>query len=381
MLDIVLKGGRLADGTGNPWFIGDIGITDGKIEKVGRVRTKGKRTLELAGLVACPGFIDMHSHSDMNILGNPRAKTKIMQGITTEVTGNCGISPAPVNEEKVDQLKSYMSHMSKGLDWSWQTLDDYFTKVKRTRISVNIAPLVGEGTLRIATMGFDDRKPTIEELNKMKALLKESMEGGAFGLSTGLIYPPGSFTETEELIELAKILKEYNGLYASHIRGESSTLIDAVKEAIRIGKEAEVKVEISHHKACGKGNWGKVKDTLALIERARRDGIDVTCDQYPYTASSTTLSAYLPPWVHEGGNDRLLERLRDPSKRKQIRKDMEEMDDYAFKEDEWKRTLIAKVGLDKNKNLEGKNLEEISQAKTVNPFDVLFDPNQCNSRL
>jgi len=375
MLDVVFKEASIIDGSGNPWFFGDIGIKDGKVRQIGRLASNARRILDLRGLVACPGFIDMHSHSDMNILTNPRATNKIMQGVTTEVTGNCGISPAPVNEEKVSQLKGYMSFMSKGLDWSWKSLDDYFVKLKRERILVNIAPLVGQGTIRIAVMGFDERKPKPEELNKMKGLLKDTMEEGAFGFSTGLIYPPGCFSETEELIELAKILRDYDGIYATHVRGESYTLIDADEEAIRIGREAGVGVEISHHKACGKGNWGKVRVTLALIEQARKEGIDVTCDQYPYTASSTALSACLPPWAHEGGTGKLLKRLDDPGDRKRMREDIEGKDDWdnMIKGNGWESISIASVNLDKNKDLEGRNLKQISQAKGKDPFDVFFD--------
>ncbi|MCF7891063.1 D-aminoacylase [Candidatus Bipolaricaulota bacterium] len=375
MFDIVLENARIVDGTGNPWFFGDIGIKEGTVKQLGDIETGGSRTLDIDGLVACPGFIDMHSHSDMNILTNPRAKNKIMQGITTEVTGNCGISPAPVNEDKVDQLKSYMSHLSKGLDWSWRTLEDYFSRVAANGLLLNIALLVGEGTLRIAVMGFDERKPTGEELDEMRSLLEREMEQGAFGLSTGLIYPPGLFTETDELIDVARVLQEYDGLYSTHVRGESSTLIGAVEEAIKIGKEVDVKVEISHHKACGKSNWGKVKETLKLIDKARTDGVDVTGDQYPYTASSTTLGACLPPWAHEGGTEKLINRLADPKERNRMRKDIEERTDWdnPIRENGWENILVASVGSGENKDLEGMNLQEISKMRDRDPFDLLFD--------
>jgi len=378
MLDTAIKKGRVISGTGNPWFFGDIGIKGGKIERVGGPVSQARRTLEVKGLVVCPGFIDMHSHSDTLILANSRASSKVMQGVTTEVTGNCGTSPAPVTEEMVDELKSCMSFLADE-DWSWRSLGDYFNNVKRKGILCNICPLVGEGTIRIGVMGFEDREPTKEEMKKMKELLKEAMEEGAFGLSTGLIYPPGCFTKTEELIELAKVLQEYDGIYASHVRGEAGTLLEGVKEAIRTGRESKVGVEISHHKACGKRNWGKVKETLKLIEEAREKGLDVTCDQYPYTASSTHLTtACLPPWVHKDGVRRLLERLRNSDTRKKIKKQIEEEAsiigwDNVIKENGWGSIVISQVNSRKNKELEGKSLKEVVESKGRDPFDVLFD--------
>ncbi len=375
MFDIIIKGARVINGTGNAWFWGDIAIKDGEIKQIGKMHQKAKRIFDVAELVVCPGFIDMHSHSDMNILINPRALNKIMQGVTTEVTGNCGISPAPVDETTIDQLKASLGGDANEVDWNWRSLSEYYNQVKNNGLLVNIAPLVGQGTIRIAAMGFAYRPPRTEEMSEMKRLLQQAMAEGAFGFSTGLIYPPGSFTETEELIELAKGLKEYDGLYASHIRGESSTLIDAVKEAIKIGKEAKVKVEISHHKACGKRNWGKVKQTLRLIETARNEGIDVTCDQYPYTASSTGLSACLPPWVHEGGVEKLLERLEDPSMRIKIRHDIDEKDnwDNMVMESGWDNIVVASINSEANKYLEGKTLARVAQIQEKNPFDTLFD--------
>ena len=378
MFDIIIKNGRVVNGSGNTWFWGDIGIKGGKIKRIGQINRKAKRIFDAAGLVVCPGFIDMHSHSDMKILINPRALNKIMQGVTTEVTGNCGTSPAPVDEATIDQLKASLGYAANAVDWNWRSLGEYYNRVKRVKsngLLVNIAPLVGQGTIRIAVMGFADRPPRPEEMGRMKGFLQQAMEEGAFGLSTGLIYPPGSFTETAELIELAKVLKEYDGLYASHVRGESSTLIDAVKEAINIGKEAEVKVEISHHKACGKRNWGKVKQTLRLIESARNEGIDVTCDQYPYTASSTGLSACLPPWVHEGGVERLLERLKDPATRIKIKQDIENKKDWdnVIMESGCDNIVVASINSKANKDLEGKTLARIAQLQEKDPFDTLFD--------
>jgi N-acyl-D-amino-acid deacylase len=373
MFDIILKNAKIIDGSGNPWFWGDIGIKNGRIKKIGKIGAEEASELDVKGLAVCPGFIDMHSHSDLAILVNPKAESKVMQGVTTEVIGNCGFSAVPVDDSTVDQLKDYAGFLSKELDWSWRSLGDYINKLKG--ISLNIAPLVGQGTIRIAVMGFDSKDPTRRQLERMKGLLKDALDDGAFGLSTGLIYPPGSFTKTEELIELAKVLRDYNGLYSSHIRGEGGTLIKAFKEAIRIGRESGVRVEVSHHKAVGKENWGRVEETIELIERAREEGIDITCDQYPYTASSTSLSACLPPWAHEGGVSRMLERLKDAGERKRIREDIERKKDWdnIIRQSNWSRIRIASVNSDKNKALEGKTIEEIAQDRAKDPFDVVFD--------
>lgn len=374
MFDIILKNAKIIDGSGNPWFWGDLGIENGRIEKIGKIETEEAAELkDVKGLVVCPGFIDIHSHSDLTILVNPKAESKVKQGVTTEVIGNCGFSAVPVDDNTIDQLKDYGGFLAKELDWSWRSLGDYLDRLKG--ISLNIVPLIGQGTIRIAVMGFASKDPTERELERMKRLLRDALDEGAFGLSTGLIYPPGSFTKTEELIELAKVLREYNGLYSSHIRGEGGTLLDAFKEAIRIGRESGVRVEVSHHKAVGGQNWGRVKETLELIERARKEGIDITCDQYPYTASSTSLGACLPPWAHEGGVHRLLERLKDPRERKKIREEIERRGDWdnVIRQSNWSRIRIASVNSEKNKNLEGKTLEEIAQNRAKDPFDVLFN--------
>ncbi|MCI2425701.1 D-aminoacylase [Candidatus Acetothermia bacterium] len=374
VFDVILKNAKIIDGSGNPWFWGDLGIANGRIEKIGKIKTEEAVELkDLKGLVVCPGFIDMHSHSDLPILVNPTAESKVMQGVTTEVIGNCGFSAVPVTNNIIEHLKEYGDSLAKKLDWNWRSLRDYLDRLNK--ISINIVPLIGQGTIRIAVMGFDSKDPTKRELERMKGLLRDALDEGAVGLSTGLIYPPGSFTKTEELIELVKIVKEYNGLYSTHIRGEGGTLVEAFKEAIRIGRESGVRVEVSHHKAVGIQNWGRVQETLELIERAREEGIDITCDQYPYTASSTSLSACLPPWAHEGGGHRLLERLKDPYERKRITEYIERREDWdnVIRQSNWSRIRIATVNSEKNKNLEGKTLEEIAQVRAKDPFNVVFD--------
>ncbi|MBT9144055.1 MAG: D-aminoacylase [Dehalococcoidia bacterium] len=377
MFDLIIKNGRILDGLGNPWYRGDVGIKDGMIKRIGGIKEGAKEAIDAEGMIVCPGFIDMHSHSDLAFLVNPEAESKILQGVTTEVIGNCGISAAPIKDGTLDQLRDYAGSflLKEYLNWDWRSFGEYLDKLKEG-IAVNVAPLVGQGTIRIAVMGFDNREPEKKELAEMKELLREAMDEGAFGLSTGLIYPPGCFSKTEELIELARVIKDYEGIYFSHIRGESNTLIPALKEAITIGEKAGVSVEISHHKAAGKENWGKVKETLKIIEEARERGLDVTSDQYPYIATSTALSALLPDWVHEGGVKRLVERLKDPQTRKRIREGIEGgrlIYWNPIKATEWSNIVISVVGSEQNKELEGKSIEEIAKLWDKDSFDVLFD--------
>ena len=326
--------------------------------------------------MVCPGFIDIHSHSDITSLVDPRSESKVMQGVTTEVIGNCGLSPAPMRTESSGYLKSQF--FPPEFEWNWPNFRDFITTHENTPASLNIAPLVGHGTLRIAVMGSENRSPKNSELHKMKALLEDSLDAGAFGLSTGLIYAPACYAETEEVIELARLLNEGNRLYATHVRGEGANLVDAVKEALRIGREGGVRVQISHHKAAGLDNWGKVNRTLELMNNARRSGIDITCDVYPYSASSTDLAICLPPWVREGGTGKMLERLQDAGTRFQIRKEMESdkmQGAWAspVKSIGWNRIVIGAVNAEENIETEGMNLSDIAAYRNKDVFDVLFD--------
>jgi len=380
MFDIVIKNGKMVDGTGNPWFKADLGIENEKIATVGRLdRSESGRTIEAEGLVVCPGFIDMHSHSDVSVFFNPSLDSAVRQGITTLVTGNCGMSLAPVNSSRKDLLMKYLSpFLPPGgqLRIDWNNFAEYLTRLEENKTSANIAQLVGHGTVRIAVMGLESRDPTSEELEKMKALVAEAMKAGAFGMSAGLIYPPGIYSKTDELIELCRIVARYGGIYACHIRGEGDTLMEAVKEAINIGEETSIPVEISHHKAAGKPNWGKTKETLSLMKKARARGVDVTFDQYPYNAGMTSLSTLLPPWVHVGGIDEMLKRLRSSEERERIRKDIELgiMGWENFIADcGWENIYVSSVTNEENKHLEGKSLVEIAKMKKKDEFTALCD--------
>lgn len=375
--DIIIRNGKVITGSGAPWIEADIGMKNGVITKIGYLgKVQAEKIIDARGKFVAPGFIDMHNHSDFHILAYPTAESALMQGVTTIVIGNCGFSAAPISPKTIEQFKMYWAQIAHGLEieLTWRNFREYLEVVERARPAVNVVPLVGQGTIRIAVMGFEDRDPTKEELEEMKKHVREAMEAGAFGLSTGLIYPPGSFTKTDEIVELAKVVAEYRGIYASHIRGESYNLINAVREAIEIGERAGVAVEISHHKAAGKENWGKVKETLKMMEEARRRGVDVTCDVYPYTAGMTMLSATLPRWVHEGGVEKLLERLRDPETRKKIV-------DYIEKEVTTWENFIKLAGWEgivisyseKCKECEGKSLAEISRERGKDPYEVLFE--------
>jgi len=317
-------------------------------------------------MVVSPGFIDMHSHSDVHLLINPLAESKIRQGVTTEVTGNCGSSPAPITKENFELFKRRYGPLAEEIPWDWRTFGEYLDKLQGNGVAVNVAPLQGHGTIRIAVMGYDNRQPTSTEMERMQDLVAEGMKAGAFGLSTGLIYPPSCYAETQELIELCRVVARFGGYYSSHIRGEGRTLIDAVKEAITIGERAGVPVEISHRKAWGRDNWGKVKETLKLIEEAQYRGVDVTCDVYPYTASSTGLGASISPWAHEGGIEKMLERLKDPEIRLRLKREMEAQDQAG-----WDKVLIAQC--EENKDYVGKTIQETAQSRGMDPYDFVFN--------
>lgn len=374
MFDIVIADVRIVDGTGSPWFHGWIGIKDGRIGCVGRGSPgRGRRVLRGKGLVACPGFIDIHGHSDLTLLLNPTADSKVHQGVTTEVIGNCGYSLAPVTEASLGELRAAAGRLGAEVEWDWRGFGEYLRRLGRP--SINVVPLVGHGTVRLAVLGAEDRPPTPRELTEMGKLVEEAMAEGAFGLSSGLIYPPGCFAGTGELVALARKAAEHGGLYSTHVRGEGDTLVEAVEEAIRIGEEAGVRVQVSHHKAVGEGNWGKVRETLSLMEEARERGVDVACDVYPYAASSTTLTACFPPWAHRGGLGALLRRLRDPGAREEIRRSIlgEGGWENFLRQGRWEHIRISWVRTEKNRALVGKSLREIAELSGKEPFEALCD--------
>ena len=363
MYSTVIYGGSIIDGTGAKQYQADVALQDEKIAAIApNLRSEEARIrINAEGLVIAPGFIDIHSHTDASIFRNPLAESKIMQGITSDVIGNCGIGAFPVMEDKLVELEKYLAlhnHESPPAASSWHTFAEYADALDHIGLGLNLVPLAAHGTLRIAAMGSEDREPTAQEMAKMESLLEQALQEGVWGLSTGLIYPPGSFAHTTELINLSRILAKYNALYASHVRGESSTLLTAVDEAIAIGKASGVRIEISHLKAIGRPNWGMAKQALAKIEAARREGIDIAADQYPYTATSTGLTALVPGWAHAGGVAAMLARLADPLLHDRLCEDINQEMQIRGGAD---KVMITNLESSGGEQLSGKTVAEIAK--------------------
>ena len=374
MDDIVIKNGLIVDGTGRPGFHGDVGICGDRIAQVGELETIGARILDVEGCVVAPGFIDIHSHTDELVLANPTCESKLTQGVTTEVSGNCGDSPAP-RGRKLDEA-AYKSWLSEyGIEPCWKSMGEYLSNLDRFPMAINYATFVGHGVVRAGVVGYDDRKATAEELAEMRRLVVQAVKEGAFGLSSGLIYPPGCYGDTEELIELCRGMTEYGGIYSTHMRNEADGVVDAVNEALRIGREAGVGVQISHHKGCGRKAWGLVKDSLAVIDEARAKGFDVWADQYPYVATSTGLGIMLPKWVHDGGREALLSKLRDPEQRCRIKDELlrDMKDGYLADSGGWDSVVVSSVKQEKNHFCEGLNITEIAKRFGKHPIDATMD--------
>ena len=373
MLDLKIEGALVIDGTGAVGERADVGVRGDAIVAIGDLsREHAGRSVNAAGKVLAPGFIDMHSHSDWALWENRRAESKIRQGVTTEVVGNCGFSPAPVVPAFREELRGFALYLPQGLDFSWPSFGAYLDALDADGLALNVAHLVGHGTLRIGAMGFARRAPTDAELSAMQTLLADAMEDGAFGMSTGLIYAPGSYADTAEIVEVARAAARRRGFYASHMRGEGATLLSAVGEAITVGREAAMPVQISHLKAAGRPNWGKVAEALALIDAARADGLDVLADAYPYTASSTSLRTLLPDWALDGGIDAMLKRLRDPGERARIRGAITATtgESMALRVG-WESIML--VAMQVRRDVEGRRLGEVAGVRGVEPVDALLD--------
>jgi N-acyl-D-amino-acid deacylase len=371
MLDLVLKNGTIIDGTGAPGRRADVGLRGDRIAAVGPVTEAAAEVLDVSGRVVAPGFIDMHSHTDFFLLVDPNAESKVTQGVTTEVCGNCGSSPGPwlhpvAREQARKNLQRY------GLEPDWTTLGEFMDVLDRHPLGLNFVTLVGHGNLRASAMGYDNRPPTAAELDRMCGLLEDELAAGACGYSSGLIYPPGCYSDSEELVALGKVLARLGAFYATHMRNESHAVVEAVDEALRVGREGGCGVQISHHKACGKSNWGRVEVTLANIDRARAEGVDVHMDQYPYIATSTGLGTVLPRWAHEGGAERALTRLRDPDTRARILEEVSEAGRTGYYADSggWKQLLIAGVRTDENRWAEGLDLEQVGERLGCGPEEA-----------
>ena len=368
-MDIIFKNGKIYDGLGNKSITGNVGIRGDKIVYPVKEEDlkRAARVIDLEGLSICPGFINIHSHSDFPLVADGTVPSCIHQGITTEVTGNCGYSLAPLKGEAIKEASREIKTCY-DMDITWSDFKEYFALLEEKGIALNTISLVGHGTLRSSVIGRKDRKATFEEIRKMKEELKKAMEDGAAGLSTGLIYPPGCYADTEEIIELSKTVSECHGFYSTHMRGEGDTLIEAVKEAVMIGKKANVPVEISHLKAAGEKNWGKTEEALSVINKAREEGLCIYHDQYPYTASATGLSMMVPSWAQDGGTEEFMKRLEDNNEREKIKAHMEEM---AYKNG--RNVLISYVPLEKNKKYEGQFVKDAAEEEGKEVFDFVLD--------
>jgi len=377
--DVVLANGRILDGCGNPWFWGDVAIRKGRIAEIAPAgRLYGKKTIDVEGHFVAPGFIDVHTHSDLTILVNRRAESAVRQGATTHIIGNCGMSPAPVDENHLAEMHHFWGRISTQpeVSWEWRTFDQYLQTLHRGGLAINVGSLAGHAALRMAAMGLAGRTPTPSELDRMKGLLVEAMEAGAFGLSTGLVYPPGCFASTEEIIALCQVVSRYHGLYASHIRGERETILEAVAEAIRIGREAGVPVQISHN-APKYGAPGDATANLRLVEAARAQGQDVTVDNDLHTDFGPPLSGALPQDIQKQPVSEIAGLLRDPDTRRKIRQEIVLDRRPAFgpagllKHGQWHRITVLHAP--KNLDVVGKTIEVIARERGQDPFDVYLD--------
>ena len=373
--DVIIRHGQIIDGSGNPWVSGDVALRGDRIVAIGQLsQAHAKREIDATGLIVSPGFIDMLGQSELALLIDNRALSKLSQGITTEITGEGG-SAAPQNAFTIAQLQPGLDKYHLKVDWS--SLSDYFAKLKTVGTPLNIGTYVGAAQVREAVLGDADRAPTPDELEKMKALVADAMQQGAFGVSTALIYPPGHYAKTEELIELAKVVSQYGGIYASHMRSEGQSEVDAINEALRIGREGHVPVEIFHLKVIGQPRWGSMPKIVGMIQSARDSGQDVSADMYPYIAGGTALASSLPPWVADGGMAKLLERLKDPAVRARIKTEM------ATEHPNWENlylgsggatgVLISGVVNPDLKKYDGQTLAQIAAAQNKDPLDMLFD--------
>lgn len=388
--DIAFVGGTVVDGTGDRAYRADVAVKDGRIARIGALSdVEASRVIDISDRIITPGFIDIHSHSDF-VLPLPDQgdflKHFVRQGITTIVVGNCGYAPAPINPETAHLLQAYTGAIKpRDLDWQWRTFGEFLDFLDEHGVYLNAVPLAAHGALRIAAMGFEGRAPTDLEMQDMKAMLAECLDSGAFGVSCGLIYAPGMFATTDELIELARVTRQYDGIFAFHIRGSSETLLPASNEVVQVAQASDVRVQHSHLEAFGKSHWPKIAEVLETHERARTQGIDHGFDVIPYTVANTTFLAILPPWALEGGVPKLLERLRHPETRSRIKSDIETVIPSwpTWEPGGWPHNLVGATGWDNvwiiwvasgtNKAFEGKSVGKLAQELDKEPFDVAAD--------
>ncbi len=379
-MDVLIKNGNIVDGTLAKPFTGDIYVKNGMIETIGEsLDVKGVKTVDARGRVVAPGFIDTHSHSDLVMLLNPYNEVKIRQGITTEVLGQDGISMAPLPVEFISPWRKNLAGLdgdSDEIDWKYETTENYLNMMAQKGVGLNETYLVPHGNIRMEAMGLGGGVATDEQIAKMCEITRREMEAGAYGLSTGLIYMPCAYSETREVIEMCKVVAEYNGVFVVHQRSEADTILDSMREIIRIGKESGVKVHFSHFKVCGKQNWKYIDEVIELLEEAKKEGIEVSFDQYPYAAGSTMLGVILPPWAHDGGTDELIKRLDNPEDRRRMKEDIargipgwDNFVDFAGID----QIFVTSVKSEENQEVVGMSLEELGRFRGQEPLDATFD--------
>ena len=373
--DVVIRNGHIVDGTGSPWYSGDIGIRNGHIAEIGRLAdARASVVIDASGLTVAPGFIDMLGQSELSMLVNPHLPSKIFQGITTEITGEGG-SIAPLSPRLLASDRSGFEHYKIKPDWT--TFREYFARLEKQGLGINLASYVGATQVRRMVLGDDNRAPSAAELERMKSLVRDAMRDGAVGVSTSLQYAPAPYATTGELIALASEAAQSGGIYATHMRSEGDAIDSALDEAFRIGREARIPVEIWHLKAAGKRNWGRMPEIVDRIDRARNSGIDVEADTYAYTAWFNSFSAFIPPWAHDGGDAKMIQRLKDPASRERIKKEMQTQ--TSGWDNEWleipgpEAILVSVVQDPSLLPLQGKTIAEIAKQRHEDPIDTIFD--------
>ncbi len=383
---LLIKNARIVDGSGNKAYSGEIYIRDEKIdrilkdsEEIKKYEKEAERIIDAKGLVCAPGFIDTHSHSDLQVLSKPGLLPKLHQGITTEVLGQDGVSMAPLPIEYIEPWKKNISGLdgkNDDINWKYKDTSTYLNMIEEAKPALNEYYLLPHGNVRMEAMGLEDREPTKEEIQKMCDITRREMEAGCIGLSSGLIYMPCAYSKTKEIVEMCKVVKEYDGLFVVHQRSEADTILDSMEEIIQIGRESGVHIHFSHFKVCGKSNWDKLDYMFAILDNAKKEQIEVSFDQYPYIAGSTMLGVILPPWVHDGGTDKLVERLRNEELRKKMKEDIktgipgwDNFIEFAGTEG----IYITSVASSKNQDVVGLSLDELGEKRGIDALDATFD--------
>ncbi len=376
MFDLLLTGGKVVDGTGNPWVKANVAVKDGRIAAVGTLaEAQAKEVLDVKGQVVCPGFVDGHSHSDLSLIAEPNASQKIMQGYTTEVVGLDGMSVAPISNGNKAGWQKFLAGLagSPKIDWNWNSFGEYLDCIDAAKPATNACSYVGLGTIRLDVMGMTDRAATTSEIDAMCKLAARSMEEGARGVSAGLIYPPSQYQTLDEMVEIAKVAASYDGIFDVHMRSESDRIAESLEEIIEISRRSGIAALITHFKVRGRRNWGKSAGLLERLAQARAEGIDITPSQYPYTAGSTYLHATVPPWYHTNGPEGLIKALKE--ERSAVKRDIVERRDWENFSDHlgWENVHISSVISEANKYCEGKSIQEIAALRKVDPVDAMAD--------